>query len=70
MKKIKNQEDNRIPPAYTLRSFIQTTLQNTFRIRGYRIPFVQYLMEYPIEYLKECPVEYPVVEHLTDDRLC
>ena len=52
MKKIKNQEDYRIPPAYTLRSFIQTTLQNTFRTRGYRIPFVQYLMEYPIEDLK------------------
>ena len=31
-------------------------------------------MEYPIEYLKECPVEYhleyPVVEYLTEDRLC
>ena len=51
------------------------TLQNTFRNRGdYRIPFVQHLMEYPIEYLKECLVEYhpeyPVVEYLTEDRLC
>ena len=41
---------------------------------GYRIRFVQYLMEYPAEYLIECPIEYPmehpVVEYLTEDGLC
>ena len=51
------------------------TLQNTFRKRGvYRIPFVEYLTEYPIEYLRDCLVEYhpeyPVVEDLTEGRFC
>ena len=54
-----------IPP-----SVVPSTLKNIIVNVGYSLPFVQYLMEYPIDHSIYCPkeyhLEYRVVQYLTE----